>query len=76
MKRKCVMIFYDRINETSAADEISVLDEVEVISNALRQAGYAPLPFPFSLDIGKAIQAIQQYNPHFMRHYRQYGTRR
>jgi len=60
------MIFYDRINETSAADEISVLDEVEVISNALRQAGYAPLPFPFSLDIGKAIQAIQQHNPYFI----------
>jgi D-alanine-D-alanine ligase len=66
MKQKCVMIFYDRINETSAADEISVLDEVEVISGALRRAGYAPVPVPFSLDIGKAIQAIQENRPQFI----------
>ncbi len=61
-----VAVLHGEVHPDAGEDEQDVLVEVECISRALLEEGYNPVPVPFSLDIKKAINKLEEIKPSFV----------
>jgi len=61
-----VAVLHGEVHPEAGEDEQDVLVEVECISRALLEEGYNPVPVPFSLDIKKTINKLEEIKPSFV----------
>jgi D-alanine-D-alanine ligase len=60
------LILYNKLSENALADELDVLDQVELVSNTLKDLGYPVTTLQFSFDIETAISEIKKIDPFFI----------
>lgn len=63
---KKVIILHNQVFDHSNPDEADVLHQVELVADALRQLGYAPVPFPFSEHLTNDMNKIKDEQPLFV----------
>lgn len=61
-----VAVLHGEVQPDAGEDEQDVLVEVECISKALFEEGYNPVAVPFSLDIKKTINKLEEIKPSFV----------
>ncbi len=61
-----VAVLHGEVHPDAGEDEQDVLVEVECISRALLEEGYNPVPVPFSIDIKKTINKLEEIKPSFV----------
>ena len=64
--RKTALILYNKISGDPKEDELDVLDEVKIVSEALKELKYKVLEYQISLNIDKAIKNIRKIKPDFI----------
>ncbi len=63
MPSKNAVILFNKLSKNAKADEADVLDQVNLVSEALEKLGYITTSIPFSIKISKAGKAIKACNP-------------
>jgi D-alanine-D-alanine ligase len=63
---KTALILYNRISDNPKEDELDVLDEVKIVSQALTELNYKVLEYQIDLNLDKAIKEIQRIQPDFI----------
>lgn len=61
---KKVIILHSDIAPDAGEDELDCLRQADTIAGALRTLGYEPVLMPFTLDLGKNIEALRLANPY------------
>lgn len=62
MNKKAIILF-NKLSKNAKADEKDVLDQVELVSNALTALNYEPIAVPLSLNLKKGVKKIKEVNP-------------
>ncbi len=65
-KKGKVLLLYNRLSENALPDELDVLDQVEVVENALSDLGYSTRREWFDLDLERARKMLISYNPDYV----------
>ena len=63
---KTALILFNRISAHPKEDELDVLDQVKIVSEALVKLKYRVLEYQVDLDLSKAIKDIQKIQPAFI----------
>lgn len=63
MSSKTAVILFNKLSKDAKADEVDVLDQVNLVSEAFKKLGYNPVSIPFSIKINKAAKAIKACKP-------------
>ncbi len=63
---KNVVVLFNKLSDNALADEADVLQQLEVVTEALTLLGYKPVKVPFSFDIQYSINMIKSINPAFI----------
>ncbi len=63
MSSKSAVILFNKLSKDAKADEADVLDQVNLVSEALIRLGYSPVAIPFSIKLKRAGKAIKVANP-------------
>ncbi len=63
---KTALILYNKISDDPKADELDVLDEVKIVSEALAELDYKVLEYQIDLNLDKAIKEIRKIQPDFI----------
>lgn len=60
------LILYNKLSENAQADELDVLDQVELVYETLKELGYSVASLQLSFNIEFAISEIKKINPFFI----------
>jgi D-alanine-D-alanine ligase len=63
MENKKVIIYFNQLSENPQADELDVLEQAEMVEDALQQLGYHVIRLPFSFDLLRAVGEIRKLKP-------------
>jgi len=63
---KKVIILHNAVRKDSAPDEIDVLEQVELVNEALRELGFEPEMFPLGDNLKGDIEELKMRNPLFV----------
>lgn len=63
MKKKKVLILYSEVFADSKTDELDVLEQVDVVRDALMEKGYKVLQMPVSLDLDGLKKKLENIKP-------------
>jgi D-alanine-D-alanine ligase len=63
---KCVVIWYNEIMPGAKEDELDVLEQVNIVKDALTELGYTAHTCSVSLDLTESINFIKKHNPDFV----------
>lgn len=63
---KTALILFNRISANPKDDELDVLDQVKIVSEALVELKYKVLEYQIDLNLSKAIKDIQEIHPDFI----------
>ncbi|MCX6245605.1 MAG: ATP-grasp domain-containing protein [Bacteroidetes bacterium] len=63
---KTALILFNRISAQPKEDELDVLDQVKLVSDALKKLKFTVLEYQIDLNLGKAIREIRKINPTFI----------
>jgi D-alanine-D-alanine ligase len=63
---KTVLILYNRISANPKEDELDVLDEVKIVSDALKKLQFMVIEYQIDLNLDMAIQDIKKIRPDFI----------
>lgn len=66
MENKRVIILYNEITKNASSDELDILDQVKVVSDALVELGYEVTELTLSLNMKKAVAEIKKIKPYFV----------
>ena len=66
MHTKHVIILHNPLQENPTEDERDVLDQAQLVTEALKELGYHPRRMEFNLNIPWFIENIRQVNPEFI----------
>ncbi len=66
MSPKTAVILFNKLSKNALADEADVLDQVQLVSEAMLQLGYLPVAIPLSIKLKKAAKAIAAAKPEFV----------
>jgi len=66
MSPKTAVILFNKLSKNALADEADVLDQVQLVSEAMVQLGYSPIAIPLSIELKKAAKAIAEAKPDFV----------
>ncbi len=58
-----VSILYNDVSNASSQDDLDVLAQVDIVSEALRKLGYTASTIPLSLNLQAALDSLKQSNP-------------
>ncbi len=63
---KKALVLYNKLTEDAKADELDVLDQVQLVSETLEDMGFEVQHLPFSFNIEQAINEIRKFRPGFI----------
>lgn len=63
MDKKKVLILYSEVFPDSEKDELDVLEQVDVVRDALKEKGYEVLQMPVSLKLDEIVRKLQEIKP-------------
>jgi D-alanine-D-alanine ligase len=63
---KTALILYNKISANPKEDELDVLDQVKIVSDALRKLQFKVMEYQIDLNLEKAIQDIRKIQPDFI----------
>lgn len=64
MKKKKIVILYNKISKHSSDDELDVLEQVEIVSKSLKSLNYKVKYLEFDLNLKKVVKNIKKINPY------------
>jgi len=64
--RKTALILYNKISAHPKDDELDILDQVKLVSEALKKLHYEVREFQIDLNLKKAITEIKKIDPYFI----------
>jgi D-alanine-D-alanine ligase len=64
--KKTILILYNKISEHPTGDELDVLDQVKIVSDALLALDYTVLEQQVDMNLDKAIEEIKKVNPYII----------
>lgn len=63
MIKKTILILYNKISKNPTADELDILDQVQIVSGTLIQLNYTVKELQLDMNLDQAIQKIRKLNP-------------
>jgi len=63
---KTALVLLNRISADPKDDELDVLDQVKIVSQALKELNYQVVEYQIDLNLSKAIKEIKKINPFFI----------
>jgi len=66
MKKKKIIILYNRISKHPSDDELDVLEQVELVSKSLKSLNYKVKYLEFDLNLKKVVKKIRKANPYII----------
>jgi D-alanine-D-alanine ligase len=66
MAKKIVLILYNKISKNPKGDELDVLDQVRIVSGALKEIKYEVREQQLDMNLDKAVREIRKVNPYIV----------
>jgi len=66
MMKKTILILYNKISKTPTADESDVLDQVQIVSDALLILNFTVKKFQLDMNLDQAVRKIRRINPYII----------
>jgi hypothetical protein len=61
--KKKAIVYFNQLSENPQADELDVLEQADMVEDALNQLGYHVIKLPFSFDLLRAVGEIRKLKP-------------
>jgi D-alanine-D-alanine ligase len=66
LKKKTILILYNKISKTPTTDELDVLDQVKIVSDALASLNYIVKELQFDMNLDQVVRRIRKLNPYII----------
>jgi D-alanine-D-alanine ligase len=66
MMKKTILILYNKISKTPTTDELDVLDQVKIVSDALVALGYSIKELQLDMNLDLVVRKIRKINPYII----------
>jgi D-alanine-D-alanine ligase len=64
--KKTILILYNKISKNPTGDELDVLDQVKIVTDALKELKYEVKEVQFDMNLEKIVREIKKINPYIV----------